>query len=156
MDNPERRSMYGLLGGNSDIHSIFGNSCSFKNLEKSFGICPLCRNFLKTYATSKQWQCEPPKPNCDVCHGFSVDDLLERGCYKEPLFTPQSDIAERDYPGNNLFHRPGRLTNEILIDGFIFAREKLLSGELNQGDMIKYLKVLAYRLPYSWLCRPSS
>ena len=144
MDNPERRSMYGLLGGNSDIHSIFGISCSFKNLERPFGICSLCHNLLQTYSGSKKWHCEPPRPNCNRCHGFSLDDLLERGCYKEPIFEPQSDIAEEDYPGNNLFKRPGRLTNQILIDAFIFAREKLLSGELNQGEMIAYLKVLAY------------
>ena len=49
MDSPERRSNFGLLAGNSSIHSLFGLSCYFSRLERQFHSCQACFERLAWY-----------------------------------------------------------------------------------------------------------
>ena len=86
MDNPERRTNFGLLAGNSHQHPYFGLSCNFQQLKSSFEACKKCSKEIKKYCFDKGWmEKEVPQPKCRACHGFSIDHLLKHREYKEPF-----------------------------------------------------------------------
>ena len=53
MDNIERRANFGLLAGNSNLHSIFGISCSFNDLNRTFSACKQCKKESKNIVQNK-------------------------------------------------------------------------------------------------------
>ena len=105
MDNPERRANFGLLAGNSSIHTLFGLSCIFKKLQKPFHACNRCCQELSKYCLHKNWNFAPPEPKCESCHGFLLKNLLESGSYTEPIYKPPKDLIEHleDIPGSSFF-----------------------------------------------------
>ena len=146
MDSPERRSNFGLLAGNSSIHSLFGLSCNFSRLERQFYSCQECFERLARYCDKNSWKERPPEPVCQSCHGFSLEDLMEHGKYTEPIYEPPHDLIETygTIPGSQLFQRPGKLSNKLLMEAFIFARDAFLDGKMNVSAVRSYLYVLAF------------
>ena len=47
-DQPARRSLTGLLAGNSNLHPCFGTSISVKNIGKPFKACDICIDLLRS------------------------------------------------------------------------------------------------------------
>ena len=145
MDNPERRTNFGLLAGNANNHAYFGLSCCFTKLKLSFEACSKCQKALSTYCLEEGWMREsPPSPHCKKCHAFSLNHLLRYGMYKEPIFQPPEGMNDSDFPGSNLFSKPGCLTNHLLINSYIAARDLFLSGKLTENNVREYLNVLCY------------
>ena len=113
MDNPERRTNYGLLQGNSKKHEIFGISCNFDNLIRTFEACSKCYEHYLMYIETKDWTRTPHNDVCEDCYGYSLTKLLNSGIYKANLVDlPSSD----DAPGIYLNHKPGEITNMLLKD----------------------------------------
>ena len=145
MDNPERRNNFGLLAGNSKNHAYFGLSCNFQELKLKFNACKKCRKEITKYCENEGWmQTEPPKPKCKQCHGFSIEHLLEHGEYKEAQYNPPNSVDITDLPGHHLFTKPGKLTNNLLIDAYISARDLFLSGKMSKKSVEGYLSILCY------------
>ena len=145
MDNPERRANFGLLAGNSHQHPYFGLSCNFQKLKSSFEACKKCSKEIKKYCFDEGWmEKEVPQPKCRACHGFSIDHLLKHGEYKEPLYTPAKDIDASILPGHKLFTKPGKLSNNLLIDAYTTARELFLEGGMSKSSVEAYLGILCF------------
>ena len=87
---------------------------------------------------------EVPQPKCKRCHGFSINHLLQHREYKEPLYTTTKNIDTSNLPGNELFIKPGKLTNNLLIDAYITARELFLAGQMSKTAVEGYLGVLCF------------
>ncbi len=78
MDQPERRGSNCLLGGNSKQHAMFGFSCNFENLERSFSACPTCLRVAVRYLRAKHFKAQMIF-SCRLCYGFSFSRLLQYG-----------------------------------------------------------------------------
>ena len=144
MDNPERQSNFGLLAGNSSNHGIFGISSYFDNLQLPFSACTTCYAKLLLYESNKDWNKAPPIPTCKNCHGFSLEHLFATGSYSEPVFVPSEKLNDINLPGENLFIGPGRLSNTLLIEAFMKARDLFMEGKMSATNVKKYLKVLCF------------
>ena len=145
MDNPERRSNFGLLGGNSLNHAYFGLSCNFMNLKLPFESCSSCQKEINTYCSKEGWIDQlPPMPRCNQCHGFSIDHLLEHGKYSQPIYSPIETVDKDELPGSHLFDKPGKLSNTLLIDAYIVARDLFLGGKISEKEVQRYLSVLCF------------
>ena len=145
MDNIERRANFGLLAGNSNLHSIFGISCSFNDLNRTFSACKQCEKRIKKYCSKQNWDENLPYPSCKKCHGFSLKHLLDNGEYQSHIYEPNDEIKElQNLPGYHLFQKPGKLTNKLLIDSYITARDLFLEGHMAEADVRSYLGVMTY------------
>ena len=145
MDNPERRNNLGLLAGNSHHHAYFGLSCNFGKLHLDFGACKKCYKEITKYCEEEGWvDKDPHKPKCKHCHGFSIEHLLDHGKYKETLYTPGKNVDVSDLPGHHLFTQPGKLTNNLLIDAYISARDLFLAGKMSKTLVEGYLGILRF------------
>ena len=145
MDNPERRSNFGLLGGNSLNHAYFGLSCNFGQLQVPFQACKKCCKDIMKYCLHEGWMDqESPLPKCKVCHGFSIEHLLQKGRYSSPVYIHSNNLDISELPGHHLFNKPGKLTNDILIDAYISARDLFLSGKMSEKSMKGYLGTLCF------------
>ena len=145
MDNPERRTNFGLLGGNSNNHAYFGLSCNFSKLRLPFEACSLCQTEINNYCSERGWMNQPaPAPQCNECHGFSIDHLLQEGEYLEPIYIPDGTINKSTLPGNHLFEKPGRLTNTLLIGAYNKARDLFLEGVMAEKEVRSYLSTLCF------------
>ena len=145
MDNPERRTNFGLLAGNSLNHAYFGLSCCFTKLKLPFEACSHCQKAIESYCNKEGWMQQfPPLPQCNKCHGFSIKHLVRYGEYTEPIYTAPDKLDNTDLPGSHLFQKPGLLTNDLLINSYIVARELFLSGDMSAKDVNAYLSALCF------------
>jgi hypothetical protein len=95
MDNPDRRGNFGLLGGNSKNHGVFGYNIFFDLLEKPFESCDSCPDAMVLYSEMEIWEKDIPEPTCGVCHGFSLKDVVKSGKYKkQPCVKPKKVVIE--------------------------------------------------------------
>jgi hypothetical protein len=65
-DQLEQRAAAHLLGGNSNLHALFGTSCWFSKLKKDFAACDQCVGVLETYIELGNWA-NPVQTVCDDC-----------------------------------------------------------------------------------------
>ena len=66
------------------------------------------------------------------------------GSYSEPVFVPSKKLNDINLPGENLFIGPGRLSNTLLIEAFLKARDLFMEGKMSATNVKKYLKVLCF------------
>ena len=140
MDNPERRTNFGLLAGNSKNHPIFGISCFFDQLELPFHACKNCHQHFLSYMKKGDWTISPHNFTCDKCYGFSIDKLLKLGKYKTPVvIIPNSQNA----PGIWLSLKPGELTSEMLVEAWTYAISRYVHhGDWTVGNIRDYFRIL--------------
>ena len=48
------------------------------------------------------------------------------------MYTPGKDVDKSELPGHHLFEKPGMLTNDLLINAYISARDLFLKGDINR------------------------
>ena len=85
MDNPERRSNFGLLQGNSRNHGVFGISCFFDQLVHPFQACVACGDKYIQYIDKGDWTMSPTNITCVQCYGYSLRQVLTEGKYFTPI-----------------------------------------------------------------------
>lgn len=140
MDNPERRSNYGLLQGNSKVHGVFGISCNFEKLELPFQACAMCEAKLTCYIENAEWHVDPHETTCGLCYGFSLTRLLRDARYKDPMCILPND---EDAPGRNLLSGPGRISIELLKSAWQYALSRFVHhNDWTANNVKEYLKVL--------------
>lgn len=105
-DQPERRQVSCLLGGNSTLHPLFGVSCDFSELRVPFSLCTDCMNKLEEYFTAQDWSSPPMMDHCPICISWSLERLVEQ-CYK--IRHPKPFSLQEDSPGAILFERPSNI-----------------------------------------------
>jgi hypothetical protein len=138
MDQPERRGSNSLLGGNSKQHALFGMSCNFDNLERSFAACPKCVRVATRYLDVGDFSI-PMHLACRLCYGFSLDQLGKHGKYITVGNLPLP-IAT---PGFSLLGKPGKLSFELLIDAWHFAlRQFVHEAQWTKEEVKSYLALL--------------
>ena len=118
MDNPERRTNFGLLQGNSRNHGVFGLLCYFEQLKKPFPACNECSTKYMTYLENNDWSISPVNKTCRQCHGFSLDNILSEGKYATPILSLPN---AKDAPGISYNTRPGILTSALLLKVWEYA-----------------------------------
>ena len=64
--------------------------------------------------------------------------------YTEPIFQPPEGTNDSDFLGSKLFSKPGYLTNHLLINSYIAAKDLFLSRKLTENYVREYLNVLCY------------
>ncbi len=138
MDQPERRGTNCLLGGNSKQHALFGVSCMFENLERSFSACPKCLRAANRYLELKDFGSQLVL-SCRLCYGFSLSRLLQHGRYTAPCHSKLSV----DTPGYSLTDKPGSLTFEILVDAWQYALRRFVHDTTwSKEDVRAYFTLL--------------
>jgi hypothetical protein len=136
-DQPERRNASCLLGGNSNLHVVFGLSCNFTRLERPFHACKECENRLFKYLAAKDWKYPPAMEDCLQCVSWSLDRLSDV-TYVTESDKPKYFTAE--CPGASLFNGPGHLTSDLLIDCWNHAIDMFaIRHKWVEADVKKYL-----------------
>ena len=137
-DQPERRSMCGLLAGNSVYHALFGLSCNFGILNKPFPACNGCMMRVNAYVADREWDApiyNTRNDQCQKCHGWCLSRLTNNGEYHnngsdtvhsnvmqfQRKHCPDSDSRLGHHPN---FLTPGSLKSawQMAIDGFCHSR----------------------------------
>ena len=140
-DQQERRPASGLLGGNSILHTIFGVSCDFKQLDRPFNGCSACKHKLIQYLFEEDWSLCPMHGRCQNCLSWSLHHL-SNASYKESYELP-GDCVENDMHGEALFHGPGQLTSSLLLAGWNHCIQMYChQREWMDTHVKKYLKQL--------------
>lgn len=139
MDNPERRSNFGLLQGNSRNHGVFGMSCYFDQLDKPFQACKLCYLKYVAYIVRQNFMLSPYGNACEQCYGYSLSRTVIEGKYKAPIVTfPDAT----DAPGHDLSLKPGWLTTELLNKAWKYTIERFVyRGDWDAGNVKDYMKL---------------
>ena len=72
----------------------------------------------------------PPEPKCKSCHGFSLKNLIETGAYTEAIYKPPEDLIQQfdKIPGASFFNKPGKLSNNLLVNTFEIAKDCFING----------------------------
>jgi hypothetical protein len=142
-DNPERRTFWGLLAGNSNLHGMFGVCCDFSKLKTPFNICKKCvQSYCLPYLDRKDYEKSGTPMECADCLGFSVDRLCTQGEYKTPIGGENLKISDGD-PGYHLTLRPGQLDSNALKEAWQFAIQKHIHepNGWGIGNVKAYLKL---------------
>jgi hypothetical protein len=135
-DQLERRAAAHLLGGNSNMHALFGTSCSFDKLSKPFNACVECIVRLDEYILRGKWS-QPARIPCDNCLGWDIDTLQTEGIYTAPLVDLAS-FNEGDH-GHTHSLKPREITFHDTSLAFEFAFQKYVEeGIWNRQDVRKY------------------
>lgn len=116
MDQPEHRGGKCLLGGNSKQHAMFGYSCNFENLERTFSTCPKCLCKATLYLNLKKFDSQVLS-SCCMCYEFSLDRLNQHGKNSSPT-VPKLTIYT---PGYKLTDKAGTLSVELLVNIWHYA-----------------------------------
>ena len=138
MDQPERRSSNCLLGGNSKQHGMFGLSCNFEQLQRTFSACAKCLRAATRYLNAGTFT-HPVIYSCRQCYAFSLSQLLKEGEYKSVLHADELHDAPLPHstPGLRLAMKPGMLNFEILPAGWNHAIRKFVYDKTWSKNRIK-------------------
>ena len=60
------------------------------------------------------------------------------------MYTPGKDVDKSELPGHHLFEKPGMLTNNLLINAYISARDLFLKGDMSETSVKGYLGTLYF------------
>lgn len=91
-NQPERRQVSCLLGGNSILHPLFGVSCNFSQLAVLFPACDDCLTNLDVYISRKDWSIPPMMQECSTCLGWSLEKLTKAEYCTG--YSPPNDLNE--------------------------------------------------------------
>jgi hypothetical protein len=140
-DQPERRTISGLLAGNSKLHACFGISCNTALLFTSLEACGRCVSQLNTYIRNGRFQ-HAFCTTCTVCHQWILPSTLGDQAYRyrhplEPGF-PRDAVA-----GASLNTHAGMVTSSMLIHAWDEAFQNwIVLGTWTQKQVEVYFKVL--------------
>jgi hypothetical protein len=141
-DQPERRSITGLLAGNSKLHACFGISCAVSLLFKPLEACPACVDRLKTYTSARQFNF-PVTRACVVCLQWTLPE--DPGCLGEYKYTSSVDS---NFPGDaeagcHLNTHAGMVTSSLLLKAWAEAYDKWVVQNVWTSKQVEaYFKVL--------------
>ena len=141
-DQPERRSICGLLAGNSKLHACFGITCSVALLAIPLEACPTCVSKLNAYILSRQFN-TPFVDQCKLCLQWNLPDAP--GC--NPKYKYNS-IVDKQFPGNaiagaHLNTHAGMLTTALLRRAWNEAYQQWVVHKSWTGKNVEaYFKVL--------------
>jgi hypothetical protein len=122
-DQPERRTIAGLMAGNSKLHACFGVSCVTSLLVKSLEACANCVQRLNTYVSDGHFDTGFDHL-CPLCVHWTLpasDEVSPCFKYINPVsihFPPGARV------GASLNTHAGRITSEILIGAWEEAYQK--------------------------------
>jgi hypothetical protein len=122
-DQPERRTISGLMAGNSKLHSCFGVSCSPSLLMLSLEACDDCVQRLGVYLANEQFD-TPYDHDCSTCLHWTLPvgpGKFAKYQYREMFSTafPTDAIA-----GGELNTHAGIVTAGMLINAWEEAYQK--------------------------------
>ena len=122
-DQPERRTIAGLMAGNSKLHSCFGVSCDTTLLVRSLEACEHCMARIQAYVAHQTFD-SPYTHDCALCLHWTLPttaEELSKYQYKARVSTmfPQDAIA-----GASLNTHAGIVTSSMLIQAWDEAFEK--------------------------------
>ena len=141
-DQPERRSIFGLLAGNSKLHACFGVSCNTSLLEKSLEACEVCVGKLQRYSVEKDYNA-PCLKACDTCLHWKLPDIP--GCHHEWKY---KSVVDKHFPvdanaGNYFNTHASMITSDILHQAWEEAYYKwVILNTWTSKEVSAYFKVL--------------
>jgi hypothetical protein len=138
MDQPERRGSNNLLGGGSTLHAMFGISCNFEQLERSFAACDKCLRVATRYLDTGNFV-KPMSFACRQCYSFLLTRLEKLGKYKSEIH-PKLPV---EAPGHQLTMHPGLLTFSVLVDAWHYGLRKFVhEQQWTDKDIYAYFSLL--------------
>ena len=140
-DQPERRTICGLLAGNSKLHACFSVCCNPSLLHIGLEACDGCVKQLSTYIHNQQFE-HSLSITCTVCHQWQLPQTLgeEAYRYRHPLDVSFPSDASA---GATLNTHAGRINTSMLIHAWDEAWEKWIGlGTWTQKQVEVYFKVL--------------
>ena len=141
-DQPERRSINGLLAGNSKLHACFGISCNTTLLEKPLEACDVCVAQLNRYTAANNFEI-PCLSTCASCLHWTLPtqpgvDLSFR--YTAPI---DNNFPPDAVAGRYLNSHAGMITNTILKEAWNEAYDNwVIDKAWTAKQVIAYFKVL--------------
>jgi hypothetical protein len=141
-DQPERRTIAGLLAGNSKIHACFGVSCVTALLAKSLEACLDCVAALEAYVGAQDYRI-PFERHCTRCLHWTLPvdiGAMPQYQYSTPVdkYFPTNVVV-----GKYLNTHAGILTSTILKGAWDEAFCKWVTeGTWTNKDVEAYFKVL--------------
>jgi hypothetical protein len=140
-DQPERRTICGLLAGNSKLHACFGICCNTALLQIGLEACAGCVKKLNTYTQHKQFE-HAFTTTCALCHQWKLPLTLGDHTYR------YSHPLELSFPsdasaGATLNTHAGKVNTSMLIHAWDEAWNKwIVTGTWTQKHVEVYFKVL--------------
>jgi hypothetical protein len=141
-DQPERRSISGLLAGNSKLHACYGVSCDTSLLSRKLEACATCIVKINAYVEEAQFQV-PFSFQCDECLQWTLPFLP--GPYPEyeyagavsPTF-PTDAVA-----GSHVNTHASMITTGLLKEAWDEAYDKwVIQNDWTTKQVEAYFKVL--------------
>ena len=140
-DQPEKRSICGLLAGNSNLGPCFSYSCNFQELDKPIEACVTCQCSLTTYIQST---CEVPLNSniCTNCWQWDLPSNMRNQIYKykHPL---KNNFPTGIFPGYKLNLEAGKVNTQLLKSGWKHAYESFVAGKWTSSQVKDYLSLLS-------------
>ena len=141
-DQPEKRTIAGLMAGNSKLHSCFGVSCDTSLLTQSLEACDSCVQRLTTYVLNGNFDTSYDHA-CSVCLHWTLPSKAGRFHqyrYNVPVstyFPPDACV------GAELNTHAGLVTSTMLINAWDEAYEKwVVTNAWTVKQVEAYFRVL--------------
>jgi hypothetical protein len=141
-DQPERRSISGLLAGNSKLHACYGVSCDTSLLSRKLEACAGCIAQIDAYVLEAQFEL-PWSLLCESCLQWTlpfVPGRFSRYEYKRdisPLFPADAVV------GSHVNTHASMITTELLRHAWDEAYDKwVVRNEWTAKQVEAYFKVL--------------
>ena len=141
-DQPERRSITGLLAGNSKLHACFGISCAVALLTKPLEACLMCVHALNEYVNTCQFNL-PVNGVCARCLQWTLPE--KTGCLSSYKY---SSIVDKNFPvdavaGAHLNTHAGMVNCKLLLEAWNEAYIKWVENNVWTSKQVEaYFKVL--------------
>ena len=90
----------------------------FEKLDIPFEACKACCLKYCNYVEEGDWLLSPNNEDCDKCYGFSIQKILSKAKYINPIVCIPNSI---DAPGMSLSYQLGKLSNELWSSAWKYA-----------------------------------
>ena len=127
MDQPENRTINGLLGGNSTTFARFGYACDISKIFDKIRPCRTCHAKMLSVKCENQWN---DRDSCNICNNWMAHGVMD---YDPPKNYPEEKL-------NNGKVEPLILTYEFLKKECLYVHNKITSNTWTEENAMAYLK----------------
>lgn len=137
-DQPEKRQICGLLGGNSNNGPCFGVSCNFQKLRKTIEACHQCRLLLTAYSKDSG---KTPFDHtlCNYCWQWELPNDSSLMKYTHPI---HDSFPVGIFPGYKLNSQAGLVDTFLLKSAWTHAYTAFVTDKWTSQQVKNYLGLL--------------
>ncbi len=141
-DQPERRTITGLLAGNSKLHSCYGISCHVGLLSRPLEACASCVGGLEAYVEAHQFLESFPK-QCTDCLQWNLPNTSSSDPGYDDTGVVEANLPVDAVAGGSVNTRATAITSKLLKQAWDEAFTKwIVEGIWTTKHVESYFKVL--------------